>query len=147
MATEIRRGVLLDTNVLIELQRNQPNSRVVAFVSRLTQPYVSVITVHELMKGIPLSHPERQDSNLAVLMQLMVEFGNRGGKIKDIGIKEAVVAARLVATRQKDGDELELADGLIAGTAKVHELCVATRNTKDFQDLGISVLNPWEDVQ
>jgi predicted nucleic acid-binding protein len=35
-------------------------------------------------------------------------------------------------------------DSLIAATAKVHGLTLATRNTSDFKDCGISLVNPWE---
>ena len=49
-----------------------------------------------------------------------------------------------VSTAQKRGIALSVVDGLIAATAKHHQLTLATRNVKDFRLSGVSVLNPWD---
>ena len=48
------------------------------------------------------------------------------------------------AESQLRGKTLPLADGLIAATALEHDLTLVTRNTKDFSDLGVDILNPWQ---
>jgi predicted nucleic acid-binding protein len=49
-----------------------------------------------------------------------------------------------MAQRQLKGKPLDILDGLLAATARHHSLVLATRNVKDFQELGIRILNPWE---
>ena len=49
------------------------------------------------------------------------------------------------AQRQMKGRPLGVPDGQIAATALEHDLTLVTRNVKDFADLGIAILNPWED--
>ncbi len=39
---------------------------------------------------------------------------------------------------------MNIADGLIAATALEHDLTLVTRNVKDFFQLGVSIVNPWE---
>ena len=52
-------------------------------------------------------------------------------------------AARLMATRQRAGRPKELRDTMIAGIAQANHATLATRNTKDFADLDVPVVNPW----
>ena len=53
-------------------------------------------------------------------------------------------AARFRALAQRSGHTLDLGDALIAGTAKAHDLAVATCNTTDFQSVDVDLVNPWE---
>jgi len=52
----------------------------------------------------------------------------------------------LSALRQKSGQPLSMADGLIAATALKHEPTLVTRNVREFEGLGLTILNPWEPV-
>ena len=61
-----------------------------------------------------------------------------------MGESEAHEAALMRAARELEGHPLHLADSLIAGTAKVHNLAVVTRNVKDFVDLDIELVNPFK---
>ena len=51
----------------------------------------------------------------------------------------------LSAQRQLSGRPLSMSDGLIAATAIEHGLAVVTRNVKDFERLGVAVINPWDE--
>ena len=53
-------------------------------------------------------------------------------------------AARFRAQAQRSGRTLDLGDALIAGTAKTHDLAIATRNVRDFDALDVKVVNPWK---
>lgn len=66
------------------------------------------------------------------------------GRLLPLARQEAEWAARLRAQAQRSGRVMHLADALIAGTAKVHALAVATRNVGDFEYLGVAVTNPWK---
>ena len=54
------------------------------------------------------------------------------------------VTERIAGRRQLIGKTITVPDGFIAATALHHDLTIVTRNRKDFQDLGVPVLNPWE---
>ena len=61
-----------------------------------------------------------------------------------VGRPEAQQAAMLRAQARRSGRVLHLADALIAGTAKAHDLAVVTRNAVDFEGLEVKVVNPWQ---
>ncbi len=53
------------------------------------------------------------------------------------------MTAVLQAGARRSGENVGLADCLVAGTAKVHDLCIVTRNVKDFAHLAVAIHNPW----
>ena len=77
----------------------------------------------------------------AALCELTAESDDR---ILPVRRREAAQAALLRAQSRRLGRVLHLADALIAGTANVHGLTVATRNVGDFDCLDVAVINPWE---
>jgi predicted nucleic acid-binding protein len=129
---------LVDTNVVSEARRNAPEAVVWLRAAPPASIYLSVITLGEIMKGIALkARADRQAAgHLAEwLGKLRREFGNRILPISDC---VAVEWGRIAAIGPR-GD----ADGLIAATAKVHDLILVTRNVADFDDTGVSIVNPW----
>ncbi|MDE0365410.1 MAG: hypothetical protein OXP09_07525 [Gammaproteobacteria bacterium] len=60
-----------------------------------------------------------------------------------VGRPEARQAAALRARAHRSGRVLDLGDALIAGTASANDLSVATRNVRDFDGLGLDVIDPW----
>lgn len=132
---------LLDTNVISELMTNSPNRNVVNFLSDLNDSHLSVITFHELQYGLNLL-PEGQRKNAltANLQNLLVEYGDC---IIPVTNDIATHAALLRSDAKLQGRVVHLADALIAGTAKLHNLVIATRNVKDFVSLGVDLVNPW----
>lgn len=104
--------------------------------------YVSVLTFGEIRKGIERVRP--RDRARAVtyeswLAQLTDEFAERLLPIDGVVAEEW---GRLNA----DADRKDV-DSLLAATARVHALTVVTRNTADFEPLGVPLLNPWLPVQ
>ena len=134
---------LLDTNIISELGKPEPEKSVVDFVSLLPVAWLSTITLHELEYGIALIPEGRKKQNIDKAISGLVSF--YGDYIISVGEPEAHQAALMRASRELDGRTLHLADSLIAGTAKVHNLAVVTRNVKDFVDLDIEVVNPFKD--
>lgn len=135
-------GILLDTNVVSELTKDAPDSRVVAFLTRHSDLWVSSIVLHELDFGVRLL-PEgrRRDVLRSALAEIVTAYADR---VLPLERREAESAAELRATAHRSGRVLHLGDALIAGTAKAHGLAVATRNVKDFDGLDVEVTNPWE---
>ena len=135
------RGFLLDTNVISELTRDRPDPGVVAFLSEHDEIWLSAVVLHELEFGLRLLPPGRRRDGVGTAVSAFVaEYEDR---VLPLGRTEASHAAALRAWARRSGRTLDLADALIVGTAVVHELAVVTRNVRDFDGLGVEVLDPW----
>ena len=133
-------GFLLDTNVVSELTKDAPNPRVVAFLTEQDDLWLSALVLHELEFGLQLLPP---DGLRSVLSEFIAAYEDRILPLERTGAERA---AQFRAQAHRCGRVLDLGDALIAGTAKVHGLSVATRNVGDFADLDVAVINPWEDA-
>lgn len=135
-------GFLLDTNVVSELTKDVPNSRVIAFLAAQNDLWLSIIVLHELDFGLNLLPAGRRRNRISVALAAFVtEYEDR---ILPVDRPEAEQAASLRAQARLSGRVLHLGDALIAGTARTHNLAVATRNMADFEGLDVDVTNPWE---
>ncbi len=104
--------------------------------------YLSVITFGELRKGIeklPVSE-KKDELNHWVKEDLSNRFKYR---ILDVTMEEVEEWGKVLAIAENKGTPLPAIDALIAATAKVHNLTVVTRNTKDMKNTGIGLTNPW----
>ena len=133
-------AVLLDTNVVSELIRPRPDPNVVAFVGTQSEPFISVVTVHELTYGAERAPPARRAKLLAWIAALRSQFA---GRIVAIGEDVAAEAGRLRAVAEAQGRPTEAVDALIAACAVARGAAVATRNGSDFEPMGVPVINPW----
>ena len=131
---------LVDTNVLSELRRKQPQPEVVAwFTQRPRQTlYLSVLTLGEIRKGIERLEAARQQP---LLDWLEVELPNYFlGRLLAVDAQTADRWGRLLASA---GRPLPAVDSLLAATALQHDLTLVTRNTADFAGTGVRLINPW----
>lgn len=129
---------LVDTCVLSEARRRSVAA--VAWLSAVDPLalFVSVITIGEIAKGIGLR--ERTDPVAAVSLDRWLDRLRRSYSDRILPIDDAVAVAwgHLMVRRT-----LPVPDGLIAATARVHNLTLVTRNIADFADTGVEVVNPW----
>ncbi len=130
---------LLDTNVISELARKKPNPSVLEFFESLDEITISVITVEEIEFGIERL-PQAQRKNLWRWWSALLSLPPNVLEIDD---KIAKLAGNLRAKQEAKGKSRTQADMLIAATAISNGLILVTRNTKDFSDSGVSVLNPF----
>ena len=136
------KGFLLDTNVISEVTKNRPNPQVVAFLTGSHELWLPAIAWHELEFGLRLMpQGSRRDQLQATLWEFVAEYRDR---ILPLDRTGAEWAAQFRAQAHRSGRVLDLGDALIAGTAKAHDLAVATRNTIDFDGLGVKVIDPWQ---
>lgn len=137
---------LLDTNVVSELIKREPNPSVVRWIDGREEStlFLSVVTFGELQKGIK----KLNDENRAELLQTWVnqELAKRfEGRILSIDLDVAFTWGRIQGVSEKSGLKLPVMDSLIAATAIAHNLIVVTRNVHDVERCQASVHNPWHE--
>lgn len=131
---------LLDTNAVSEVRRGR-DPHVRAWVDAVDDVdlHLSVMTLGEIRTGIDRLRA-RDAAQAAVFASWLGELRTRfAGRILGVDARVADQWGRLNATASRN-----TVDSLIAATAHVHDLTVVTRNTKDFKDCDIPLLNPWE---
>ncbi|MCC6165036.1 MAG: type II toxin-antitoxin system VapC family toxin [Acidobacteria bacterium] len=104
--------------------------------------FISVLSLAEITKGIPLLDDGPRKRELAAWLQALEE--HHTDRILPLDLDTAHIWGELVAAAQKIGKVLPAVDGLIAATALRHGLHVMTRNVDDFSATGVLLLNPWD---
>ncbi len=134
-------GYLLDTNVISELTKAAPEAQVIEFLSSNDDLWLPAIGMYELEFGLQiLPEGRRLDQLRSLQSTLLEEYEDR---IIPIGRREAETATILQADARKVGHPVSLADALVAGTARVHDLIVVSRNVKDLDPMSVTIYNPW----
>jgi predicted nucleic acid-binding protein len=130
---------LLDTNVISELRKLKPHAGVVAWLQEVEEAkiFISAVTIGELQAGVELTR--RQDEDKAAEIETWVDKIADAYQIIAMDARAFREWARLMDGRR---DQL-MEDAMIAATARVHRLTVVSRNTKDFERLGIQAVNPF----
>ena len=137
-------GFLLDTNVISELVKPTPDSRVTRWIDAMHESllYLSVLTLGEIRKGITLLPDASRRGSLETWLdhELVLRFAERV-----LAIDQAVADrwGRIAAQALRAKSTLPVIDGLLAATAMRHNLTLVTRNTKDVAATGVAVFNPW----
>ena len=136
---------LLDTNVVSEWVRPQPDRNVISWLADVDEDrvFISVISFAEIRRGVEMLPAGRRRERLAAWLaeELPVRFEER---ILDIDQHVAGTWGVIMARGHKIGLTLGSMDAFVAATAEAHGLTLATRNVKDFRRLGVSLLDPWQ---
>ena len=130
---------LLDTKVVSELRKPRPHGSVVAWLESIedAQLYLSAVTLGEIQAGIEVTR--EQDPGKAEEIEAWLELV--AGAYNVLPMNAATFRAWARMMHRKSDTLYE--DAMIAATAKVHWLTVATRNVDDFNALGLDVFNPF----
>ena len=138
---------LLDTNVLSEVRRPQPDRRVLAWLDQVDEDrvYLSVISIAEIARGVALLDEGSRKSELAQWLEheLPARFD---GRIVQVDAPAALIWGKLLADAKRGGSGLSVMDGWIAAIALAKGLTLVTRNTKDFLQSGVPLFDPWADM-
>jgi predicted nucleic acid-binding protein len=132
---------LLDTNVLSETRKRQPEAGVANWIAATPgdRLHVSVLTLGEIEQGIARVRG-RGDRNQASALERWLRGVQAGFEERVLPVTLPVAAAW---GRQQYTRPLPVIDALLAATARVHGLTVVTRNVKDFELAEIQVFNPF----
>ncbi|MGH9742867.1 MAG: type II toxin-antitoxin system VapC family toxin [Candidatus Acidiferrum sp.] len=137
--------IVLDTNVLSALMRSEPEKAVVNWLD--AQPaasiWITAITVMEIRFGLGAMQKGRRQEALMKLFEVMLK-NMIEGRVASFDAEAGVHAAELMAQRKRRGRPAEVRDTMIAGIMLANRAALATRNTQHFEDLPLTVINPWE---
>ena len=131
---------LVDTNVLSELSKRRPSAALIRWFESTEVIALSVVSVEELAFGIARAPDARR-------LKLTRWFGallDSASAILDVTSSIARAAGELRAAREGAGHRLAQADAMIAATALVHGLTLATRNVRDFTGCGVALFDPFD---
>lgn len=131
---------LLDTSVVSELRKPRPHGAVLAWFGSLedTQLFLSAVTIGEIQAGIDLTR--EQDKAKALEIERWLELVATSYNVLPMDAATFRTWAQLM--HRKSDTVLE--DAMIAATAKVHGLTVATRNSADIKPFGVPLFNPFK---
>lgn len=136
---------LLDTCVLSELIKPNPDKNVISWIKNISEDdmYVSVLTFGELEKGIEKAQDliRKKKFQLWVQQDLKERFEER---VIDINIKVATRWGIVQGKAEMEGRPMSAINGLIAVSGLVHDCTVITRNIDDMKQSGADLLNPWD---
>ena len=134
---------LIDTNILSELVRTKPHKSVLNWFEKVPNEAlnISVLTLGEIRKGIEgIKDSERKEKlRLWLEIELPQWFGNR------ILTIDQHIAERWGRLQSEMKRPIPAIDSLIAATALHYDLCLVTRNERDFQFPSLQIINPWND--
>lgn len=137
---------LLDTAVVSELVRKNPSGAVLKWIDGQDEAslYLSVLTIGEIEKGVARLPASVRRTRLQswVRRDLAERFG---GRLLPIDTRTAARWGAIAGESEKRGRPLPVIDCLIAATALVHGLTVATRNVGDFERCGATCVDPWNE--
>lgn len=136
--------IVVDTNVISEVMRPQPAPAVLNWLNAQdgTQLFVTTVTLAEIGYGLRILPQGQRRWQLGQRLEQFVAqaFEER---ILDFTTEAARAYAEIMGHRKEMGRPMSLPDGQIAGIAHSKGFALATRNTKDFEDCGLTLINPF----
>jgi hypothetical protein len=136
--------IILDTNVVSELMRPEPDARVRQWIGerRADELGTTAITVAEIRHGIErLPDGKRKESLLSASADLFAGFGDL---IRPFDAQAAAWFGPVMVRRARLGLPIQGFDALIAAICRDLGAILATRNTADFEETGVELINPWK---
>lgn len=129
-----------------EMMRSSPHPEVVAWYLRQNPDtlYTTSITKSEILYGIDLLPAGRRKQHLTKFAQIAFEI-EMAKRVLAFDERAAVHYASIRGAKQRKGLAMSPLDAQIAAIAISHNAVLVTRNTNDFKECKITVINPWTD--
>ncbi|HVA60853.1 MAG TPA: type II toxin-antitoxin system VapC family toxin [Mycobacteriales bacterium] len=136
--------IILDTNVLSALMRDEPDPTVVRWLD--AEPAESIwttaITVFEVRTGLDLLDASHRRQRLESAFERLLA-DDLDGHVLAFDTAATQSAGAIVAHRQRAGRSVEIRDAQIAGISLARKASLATGNTRHFTELGVRLVDPW----
>ena len=137
--------IILDTSVLSEVFRPRPDTRVAVWMESLADDVaITAITLAELLAGVRRLPNGRRRETLSTAVSTTVQT-YRSTRVPAFDSSAAEHYATILAAREHAGLPISMADAQIAAICRAHGASCATRDTKDFAQTGIELINPWHE--
>lgn len=138
--------LVLDTNVLSAMMSVEPVRKVADWL--LSQPsddlFTAAVCQAEILSGIAILPEGRRRADLEEAARAMFADDFQG-RVLPFDTEAAVAYAEVFAARRKAGRPAGTADLMLAAIARVRGASVVTRNVADFEGVGLTIINPWDD--
>jgi predicted nucleic acid-binding protein len=138
--------LLLDTNILSEMMRPEPECKIVDWIVR--QPSAELFTAAvcqaEIFAGLAILPGGRRRSDLEEAAHAMFA-DDFDGRILPFDTEAAACYAEIFAARRNVGRPSGVIDLMVAAIARVRGASVVTRNVADFEGVGVVIVNPWNE--
>lgn len=136
--------LLLDTNMLSEMMRPEPERKIVDWIVR--QPsdelFTAAVCQAEVLAGLAIMPSGRRRTGLEEAARAMFT-DDFDGRILPFDTEAAVGYAEIFAARRNVGRPSGTIDLMVAAIARVRGASVVTRNVADFEGVGVTIVNPW----
>lgn len=135
--------IVIDTNVLSELLKREPDQNVKSWMSRqpMTSVFTTTVTQAEILHGVALLPDGKRKNKMMEAVQTL--FLKRFmGRILPFDIEAAVDYAEIASLRRASGIPISQFNAQIAAITRTRGASLVTRNSDDFRDCGIKVINP-----
>lgn len=136
--------IVLDTNVISELMRQTPDANVLRWINAQTATslFTTTITEAEVMHGVLLLPKGKRRNAIATAATAVFEL-DLAGRVLAFDSPAANAYAEIMTSRRASGRPMAAFDAQIAAIASIHGAQLATRNTADFADVGLDLVDPW----
>ena len=136
--------IVLDTPIVSELMRDRPRADVLGWLDE--QPtralFVTAVTEAEVLTGIAIL-PEGRRKRILADAAARAFGGLLSGRVLPFDSAAAQTYSVIAAARRAAGRPISQSDGQIAAIARSRIMAIATRNVRDFEDMGIDLIDPW----
>ncbi len=135
--------IVLDTNVFSELMRKRPEPAVLSWIDSCEDElWTTSVTLQELVFGMARVHDGAHRAQLQGAFDAAFP-AMIGDRVLALDARAGAVAGEIIAACSLLGRPIGMADAQIAAIVRVHQATLVTRDTNDFANLGLSLINPW----
>ena len=136
---------LIDTNVISETLKPRPSDRVITWLSgqRSNDLFLASMSLGELVRGAHRVKDKAKGERFKrwIERDLAAQFQ---GRILPFDQEAAVIWGAIMGDGDRTGRPKPMADAQVAAVARRHGLTLVTRNTRDFTDMSVALIDPWE---